>query len=153
MTAIVPQTDPMPAAARTAAGQALREFVSHLAPDRVSDVDWDHLHPTKQDQWGSHAATIVAAALAAIDPALLSTNHVLRITDDSWSLQHPLTCRPVLTECSMHQALSADDEFTWAFEPGEYTVTLADCGCLLQPGQECQNQSEHAADEAYAARA
>ena len=36
--------------------------------------------------------------LTALDPA----EHVLALTADGWTLQHPLACRPALADCAMN---------------------------------------------------
>jgi hypothetical protein len=55
--------------------------------------------------------------------AMVDAPHVLQVRDDrSWGLQHPLRCRPALTECEVHRAcMDLDGPPT---DPGDYEIEL-----------------------------
>lgn len=53
----------------------------------------------------------------------LSDIHVLRISDEGWTIQHPLACRPNLFECESNRIAPASD-----LAPGYYTMTVDESG-------------------------
>jgi hypothetical protein len=111
----------LPPAARQAAAEALHALAGTLCSDLPDGVPWDE-----------HAARIVAVALHAIDPSMLAPGHTLTIVDgdgdDSWSLQHPLSCRPNIHACELNLVLVRHEELTWPFLPGTRAVRLGSCG-------------------------
>ena len=58
--------------------------------------------------------------------ALHQEGHIVIFTDDSWSIQHPIECRPDMTKCEIHQAMNnLNFEFPGI---GEYKVVMTDVG-------------------------
>ncbi len=141
MTSFVPLKPHDPAAlpepARHAAGRTLRGIVDGLINrdavlpgDLDTTSDWAALDQATRDMWTNLGEQLVQVTLAAIDPLLVTADHVLRVDGDSWALEHPLSCRPNLTGCPIHEKLAADDMLTWDFVDGGYLVRLDTCGCL-----------------------
>lgn len=79
------------------------------------------------------AARVLEAGLAAIDPSFLTPGHVLVVGGDRWTLQHPLTCRPNLADCPVHDDVSEAETEGFLPGPGSYQVTVED-GVLLLDG-------------------
>ena len=110
----------LPDHAVEAAAQTL--FGLRAGPDR-----WPTVLDETRAAYRMLAHETVTAALAAIDPSLLLTEHRIVVTDDGWSLQHPLACRPNLLDCRVHKIaamggeLLADevDNGTWPIEVWE----------------------------------
>ncbi len=127
-------TAAIPSQARAAAAVELHALATTLRADLPDWVDW-----------GEHAARIVAVALAAIDPSMLDSGHTLAIADDgeSWSLQHPLECRPNLHTCALNRALIDNEELTWGFLDGVHPVRLGSCGVHVL----AEDQPDHSVDD------
>ena len=69
---------------------------------------------------GTVAAQQSEAALRAAALRMRDRPHVVQVREDGWGIQHPLGCRPALTECAVHRAV-----MQWGGPPvpaGEYEV-------------------------------
>jgi hypothetical protein len=82
----------------------------------------------------SRVAAALLAGLEAIDPELVSADHVLIVDADRWTIKHPLACRPNLDDCPVHDAVS-DALGDWSpLVAGRYTAALGPDGLLLIDG-------------------
>lgn len=70
-------------------------------------------------------ARLIAAAPDLLEAAraLVDAPHVLQVRADGWGLQHPLTCRPALTECEFHKSAMELSQRPVP-DDGEYVVEL-----------------------------
>lgn len=59
------------------------------------------------------------------------TEHIIDIKPDGWTIKHPLSCRPQLFDCPVHQAAQRRDFATVHPKPGRYNVALDAAGWVL----------------------
>jgi hypothetical protein len=55
--------------------------------------------------------------------------HILDLTEESWSLQHPLACRPDLLQCAVHAKVT-DFFVQTELAPDRYYVEVNNLGQL-----------------------
>jgi hypothetical protein len=90
-------------------------------------MTWDPLHPDWSD---------VEGAMAYLRGLVDEDSHVAEFTDEGWSIQHPLPCRPDLQGCEVHKAVAEEAEFIGGSpveELGRYVVTLGPNGPDYEP--------------------
>jgi hypothetical protein len=126
------RNSPLPSVARNAAGRTLLGLFQGLAVtgDDTPTGDWKDLSPADRDTWETLGAQLVEVALAAIDPSLLRTDHCLIVSEETWALQHPLSCRPDMHKCTLNEQILADEAVVWRLGPGGYLAAVDAAGKL-----------------------
>lgn len=109
----------------------IRDRLRTLIARSILDNSSVNTHP-----WEAEARANAVLDLPLMMQLLTAADrpHVLAMSDDGWSIEHPLTCSlngAVLHECAVHTAVSATiDELHHDRGNGRYTLTLMSDGGL-----------------------
>jgi hypothetical protein len=59
------------------------------------------------------------------------TEHIIDIKPDGWTIKHPLSCRPELFNCPVHNAAVAREFADVHPKPGQYGLSLDETGWIV----------------------
>lgn len=71
-------------------------------------------------------ADLLEEKVAKLEEALHQDGHIVVFTEDGWSIQHLVECRPDMTKCEIHKRALIELVGTDAGLRGKYKVSILD---------------------------